>query len=62
MKYVRLFFVIITAAWTFGAIAALWDPRVTSHGAKLAVLITATACWGAVASWNSIWKEERSEK
>jgi hypothetical protein len=58
MKYIRILFLIQTILWTLGAVAALWDPQIESVGAKLAVLITATACWGAVASWNSIWKEK----
>lgn len=58
MKYIRIFFVIITLVWTFGAVAALWDSRVQSSAEKLAVLITFTACWGVVASWNHLWKEK----
>lgn len=58
MKYIRIVFLIQTILWSFGAIAALFDPQITSHTAKLAVLITATACWGVIASWNSIWKEK----
>jgi hypothetical protein len=56
MKYIRIIFLIQTILWTFGAVAALWDAQVTSHEARLAVLITATACWGVIASWSYIWK------
>ena len=58
MKYIRIIFLFQTILWSFGAIAALFDKQVTSSGARLAVLITATACWGAIANWNSIWKEK----
>lgn len=61
MKIIRIFFFIQTLAWTFGAVAALMDPQIKSHTARLAVLITATACWGVIASWNRLW-EVRSEK
>jgi hypothetical protein len=58
MKIIRIIFLIQTVLWSFGAVAALMDPRVGSHTAKLAVLITATACWGVIASWRHLWKEE----
>lgn len=58
MRYVRLIFVVITVVWTFGAVAALMDSKIQGSAEKLAVLITFTACWGVVASWNHVWREK----
>lgn len=52
MKVVRIIFVLITLGWTLGAVAGFTDPAVTSSAAKLTILITATGCWGVIASWN----------
>lgn len=58
MKYIRIIFIALTVVWTFGAVAALADSKIQSSAEKLAVLITFTACWGVVASWNHVWKEK----
>jgi hypothetical protein len=58
VKYFRLLFVAITLAWAFGALAALLDPQVGDTDKKLAVIITATGCWGVVASWKYIWNKK----
>jgi hypothetical protein len=58
VRYFRLIFIAITLAWAFGAIAALLDQQVANTDKKLAVIITATGCWGVVASWKYIWNKK----
>jgi hypothetical protein len=53
-------FIVFTLAWTLGAIAALLDSQVGDTDKKLAVLITATGCWGVLVNLPlRLWKTKK---